>query len=226
MNSFITGIVNSCCITDISRQFQIIRPLLFPNFWFFVAYCVISTSYITQFLFYVPLLFIQYTYNTYHVFKLNRSVQKLFRRQISFKSPTAFFADALPDCLMCTELFLIAWALEYIFKPAGMALFALQTGYLLLNYSLLVEGLSFINRLQWLQTHCVYTMGYGAIITAVYYVCPNLYIYYIVSSILFLFMSMNSINNRPVAGPIEMPLVWIDAFNTNAITQIKNIISP
>lgn len=220
-----------------SKKIQkVLKMTIIPNLIFLLIYLILQFSWVLTLIFYVPLVITQFLVNSYVLLKSRDSLKNLFddsRKNIHIMDT---MTDIITDSVFCNITLITSTLLYLIFRTIGVlvpvcqVLYALVysviIGYTICLNLLIEKGLTFEQRLHFIEEHLVYLIGYGLPLTIGYNTLP-LIVYFSIQSILTPLMIINTKQHfQPLkipGGPIKL-ITIINQINQKIFQEILILI--
>lgn len=208
---------------------KVTKLTMIPNLAFLVIYMLLQFWTIV----YIPLITIQFLVNYFVLLKSRDSLKGLFGGpQVDIVD---YIADIITDSIFCNITLISSTLLYVIFRSIGVLVpvcqvlyalvYSIIIGYTICTPMLVERGLTFEQRLSFVEQHLVYIVGYGLPLTIGYNILP-LVVYFALQSVLMPLMIINSrqhFNPLPIpGGPIKL-ITCIGTINKKIFFELLGV---
>lgn len=213
---------------------KVLKRTLIPNIIFLVIYVLLQYNWYLITIFYTPLIAVQFIINYYILLKSRDTFKELFTfNQII---DVTFIADIVTDIVFCNITLITSTILYVIFRSIGVLVpvcqllytivYSTVVGYTLCSNLLIEQKLTFDQRLDFIERHLVYIVGYGLPLT-IGYNTLSLIVYFAIQSIVMPLMIINSklhFNPQEVpGGPLKL-ITFLNNINTKIFFGILFVV--
>jgi len=214
---------------------NIIKGTALPNLIFVLIYLFLGIHWLFETLLYVPLVMIQFMTNYYLLLKMHLALGNLFtdnRKEIDLVEK---ITELVSDAIFCNITIILGQIVALVLHSIGVIdilsysipflVYSTIIGYNTCINILIEQGYVYDNRINFIESHLVYLIGYGLPLTIGYYTLP-LVIYFALQSIMIPLMIVNTRQNfhpQPLVGG-ALPIIHsINYFNKYLLELILEL---